>query len=223
VRAREWAEGLGRPVRLWMSDKQDAFVKTIAKEFPGVPHRYCGNHFLRDLAKPMLELDSHATVKMPGRICGLRGIEREVLTLRAAHDANQYEEQRLSPMLLMEANGLGVVLDYCAAVRGIINDSQGGPLRPAALRMSEALGEVQQSLRRRIRFKKGGDAEPLLERLIDCIDKGKSLVVETQKQTSSICTAFSLSCCKRKVNRMLQPSSIGARRRHCPETRDDAA
>jgi len=50
VRARKWAEELGCPVRLWMPDKQDAFVKTIAKEFPDTPHRYCGNHFLRDVA-----------------------------------------------------------------------------------------------------------------------------------------------------------------------------
>jgi len=156
VRAREWAESLGRPVRLWMSDKQDAFVKTIAQEFPDVPHRYCGNHFLRDLAKPMLELDSHAKVKMRGKIRGLRGIEREVLQLRAAHDAAKDEDQGMSPMLLLEANGMGVVLDYCAAVRGIINDSQGGPLRPPGLRMSEALGEVQQSLRCNVRLKKGG-------------------------------------------------------------------
>jgi hypothetical protein len=156
VRAREWAERLGRPVRLWMSDKQDAFVKTIAKEFFGVPHRYCGNHFLRDLAKPMLELDSHAKVKMRGKIRGLRGIEREVLSLRAAHDAAQDEQQGMSSLLWLEENGMGVVLDYCAAVRGIINDSQGGPLRPPGLRMSEALGEVQQSLRRNVRRKKGG-------------------------------------------------------------------
>lgn len=154
VRAREWAERLDRPVRLWMSDKQDAFVKTIAKEFSGVPHRYCGNHFLRDLAKPMLELDSHAKVKMRGKIRGLRGIERAVLKSRAAHVADADEQQECAPMLLLEANGLGVVLDYCAAVRGIINDSQGGPLRPPGLRMSEALAEVQQSLRRNVRLKK---------------------------------------------------------------------
>jgi hypothetical protein len=156
VRAREWAESLGVSVRLWMSDKQDAFVKTIAKEFAGVPHRYCGNHFLRDLAKPMLELDSHAKVKMRGKIRGLRGIEREVLKLRTTHETDQDECQGLSPMLLLEANGLGVVLDYCVAVRGILNDSQGGPLRPPGLRMSEALGDVRQSLRRNLRLKKGG-------------------------------------------------------------------
>src|SRR5205823_9651527 len=44
VRAREWAERLGKPVRLWLSDRQDAFVTGIASEFSGVPHRYCDNH-----------------------------------------------------------------------------------------------------------------------------------------------------------------------------------
>ena len=53
-------------------------------------------------------------------------------------------------------HGLDVVLDYCAAVRGIINSSQGGPLRPPGLRMSEALGEVRKSLKRNLRLKKGG-------------------------------------------------------------------
>ena len=64
VRAREFAGRLGRPVRLWVSDKQDGFVKGIAVEFPGIPHRYCVNHFLRDLARPMLEADTHAKVRM---------------------------------------------------------------------------------------------------------------------------------------------------------------
>src|SRR5213595_16871 len=33
VQARHWVKRLDLPVRLWMSDKQDAFVKTIAQEF----------------------------------------------------------------------------------------------------------------------------------------------------------------------------------------------
>jgi hypothetical protein len=157
VRARDWAKRLGRPVRVWMSDKQEAFVTTIAEEFAGVPHRYCGNHFLRDLARPMLELDSHAKVQMRSKIRGLRGIEREVLKLRAAERVEQDREQERWPGLrVSETNGLAVVLDYCAAVRGILNDSQGGPLRPPGVRMSEALDDVQQSLRRNVRRKKGG-------------------------------------------------------------------
>jgi len=157
VKARDWAKRLERPVRLWMSDKQDAFVTTIAEEFPGKPHRYCGNHFLRDLAKPMLELDSHAKVQMRSKIRGLRAIERAVLQLGAAERAEQdHEQERLPPLLVSETNGLEVVLDDCAAVRGILNDSQGGPLRPPGVRMSQALGEVEQSLQRNVRLKKGG-------------------------------------------------------------------
>jgi hypothetical protein len=156
VQAKEWAERLGCRIRLWMSDKQDAFVKTIASVCPGVPHRYCSNHFLRDLAKPVLELDSHAKVQMRRKIRGLRAIEREVLKERAAVRAGQDQDQK-RPATRTETvtNGTEVVLDYCAAVRGIINDGQGGPLRPPGLRMSEALGEVRQSLKRNLRLKKG--------------------------------------------------------------------
>jgi len=157
VQAKEWAERLGCRIRLWMSDKQDAFVKTIASVCPGVPHRYCGNHFLRDLAKPVLELDSHAKVQMRGKIRGLRGIEREVLQERAAAQVGRGgRAKRSASTAKLATNGMDVVLDYCAAVRGIINDSQGGPLRPPGLRMSEALGEVRQSLGRNLRLKKGG-------------------------------------------------------------------
>ena len=52
-----------------------------------------------------------------------------------------------------------VVLDYCVAVRGILNDNHGGPLHPPGLRMSDALGEVRQSLDRNFEAKKGGAAK----------------------------------------------------------------
>src|SRR3989442_10565263 len=79
VVARQWAERLDKPVRGWMSDKQDAFVTAIASEFPGTPHRYCQNHFLRDVAKPVLEIDRQTKVKMRRKVRGLRTIERRVL------------------------------------------------------------------------------------------------------------------------------------------------
>jgi hypothetical protein len=79
AQARVWAERLGKPVRLWISEKQEAFVRGIAVEFPEVPHRYCTHHFLRDVAQPVLEADSHAKVKMRRTIRGWRAIERAVL------------------------------------------------------------------------------------------------------------------------------------------------
>src|SRR3989449_7230255 len=92
AQARAWAERLGKPVRLWMSDKQEAFVRGIAAEFPGVPHRYCTNHFLRDVAKPILEADSHAKVQMRKKVRGLRKIEQAVLQRQSVETSTNRAE-----------------------------------------------------------------------------------------------------------------------------------
>jgi hypothetical protein len=160
AQARDWADRLGKPVRLWISDKQEAFVRGIAAEFPGVPHRYCANHFLRDVAKPVLDADSRAKVQMRRKVRGLRTIEREVFAAqrgakRATLAETQSEAVRSNPAPADETTQ-EVELNYCAAVRGILNDDQGGPLHPPGLRMAEALADVHGSLQRNLEAKKGG-------------------------------------------------------------------
>jgi prefoldin subunit 5 len=206
VRAKEMAAQLGKPIRLWMSDKQDAFVKGIAAEFSGVPHLYCGNHFLRDLAKPTLAGDSHAKVRMRKKVRGLRAIEREVIQQQkqptAGPNAEQEQDEDIvddtgaAPVLVpapavgravevaeraVEGSS-GVVLDYCAAVRGILNDDQGGALHPPGLRMAEALTEVRESLQRNLDVNKPGVEHGQLERLAGCIDKGLEAVKAEQQE-----------------------------------------
>src|SRR4051794_24591929 len=165
-KAKQWAESLGTPVGLWMSDKQDAFVKGIAAEFPDVPHRYCDNHFLRDVAKPVLEADSHAKLRMRKKVRGLRTIEQAVLKRPKAETgegrAPGAAEATVTattaavdlPAAVVDPAG-SVVLDYCAAVRGILNDDQGGPLHPPGVRMAEALHEIQGSIQRNLDEEKG--------------------------------------------------------------------
>ena len=167
AQAKEWATVLDKPVALWLSDRQDAFVSGIAAEFSGVPHRYCQNHFLRDLAKPVLEVDSHAKVQMRKKVRGLRKIEQAVLKrsgVEAPGTASADDAGATTPVTAgptdpppPPADPAGaVVLDYCAAVRGIVNDDQGGPLQPPGLRMAAALDEVRQSIQRNLDEKKGG-------------------------------------------------------------------
>jgi hypothetical protein len=179
-----------RAKRVWfaqplMSDKQDAFVHGVENVFPGVPHRYCANHFLRDAAKPVLEADSHAKVQMRRKVRGLREIERRVLTQQgaasaastptpggelattgapSAHKADNKATPAdtatiPTPHAVCESGQ--VVLDYCAAVRGILNDDQGGPLYPPGVRMAEALLEVKQSIERALDAEKG---DPVIAR-----------------------------------------------------------
>lgn len=210
IQAQAWATQLGLPVHLWLSDKQDAFVTGIAAEFPGVPHRYCVNHFLRDLAKPMLDADSHAKVKMRSKVRGLRAIEREVLQLRrpiataapavapaattptgespavvpaattpVSHVPAHQVTKDIPAAPAPPADASEVVLAYCSAVRGILNDDQGGPLQPPGLRMAEALGDVRASLQRNLDANRGGRAHTQLQRLAACIDRG---VAEVQAE-----------------------------------------
>src|SRR3954453_20942815 len=165
TKAKQWAESLGTPVGLWMSDKQEAFITAIATEFPDVPHRYCDNHFLRDLARPVLEADSHAKVQMRKKVRGLRTVEQAVLqrqeteqpkedlTPEAPEASDTATAADPSPAVVDPTGA--VVLDYCAAVRGILNDDQGGPPHPPGLRMAGALTEVQESLRRNLGARKG--------------------------------------------------------------------
>jgi hypothetical protein len=164
--AKEWAEALGKPVVLWLSDRQDAFVTGIAAEFPGVPHRYCENHFLRDVAKPVLEADSHTKVQMRRKVRGLRKIEQSLLKQQGVEASENAAEDDAKTTMTVPVEPVGqsvpeadsacaVVLDYCAAVRGILNDDQGGPLHPPGLRMAEALNEVRESIQRNLDEKKG--------------------------------------------------------------------
>jgi hypothetical protein len=192
AQAKEWAELLDKPVALWLSDKQDAFVTGIEAEFPDTPHRYCDNHFLRDVAKPVLEADSHAKVQMRRKVRGLRAIEQAVLKRQKAEtmeDLGPNDPEATVRVIAGPASmpspavdsACAVVLEYCTAVRGILNDDQGGPLHPPGLRMAEALHEIRESIQRNLDEKQGGIAEEQLGRLAKCIQSGLDEVGEQQE------------------------------------------
>ena len=196
VRAKEMAHQSGKPIRSWMSDEQDAFVEGIAAESSGVPHPYCGNHFLRDPAKPTLASDSHAKVQMREKVRGSRAIEREVIQQQEPATSSLEAEQEQDKGAVADTGAVpgraadradevvetatdgtgGVVLDHCAAVRGILNDDQGGALHPPGVRMAEASTEVRESLQRNPSVHEPGAGHGRLERLAGCIDRGLEAV-----------------------------------------------
>ena len=210
--ARAWAESLGKPVVLWLSDRQDAFVTGIAAEFPDVPHRYCDNHFLRDVAKPVLEADSHSKVAMRKKVRGLRKIEQAVLKRQGVAESERpapVDREATPPVNVgpMETPSCGadadpagaVVLAYCAAARGILNDDQGGPLHPPGLRMAEALGEVRASIQRNVDEQKGGSQNS------NSADLPAALIVDSKKCETNTQRSESTSRTSRKSP---QPSNL---------------
>jgi hypothetical protein len=157
-RAKIQCEKLGLTVRSWMTDKQAAFLSGIKKEFPGVIHRYCQNHFTRDLAKPMSEIDSRSKVQMRKKVRGLRTLEKEVLQLQRNKVVSQVEAS--------------VILDYCTIVKGVLNDNKGRPLNPSGLRMYEGLQEIYDSLAQNLLQEGEARIDAHLEKLQACIENG---------------------------------------------------
>jgi len=196
VEAKAMAKRLGKPVRAWMSDKQDAFVTGIAEVFPGTPHRLCRNHFQRDLAEPVLEADSHAKVQMRKKVRGLRTIEKEILAREEKTGKNEVPSQ-----------GDKVVLGYCASVRGILNKNQGGPLDPPGLQMAEGLKDVRESIQRNIDLQAGGEPERNLKRLAGFIDRGLSEVSDVVEKIVDYVVDL------KAVDRTLDPDTGTSKRR----------
>lgn len=184
VRARDLAAALGKPVLGWITDKQAAFVSGIAKVFPNVPHRYCKLHFVRALAADVLADDRHVKVQMRKKVRGLSAIERAVRAEQAAHAAAEASAPVSPPVAVAPTAVLDVrtttgseaaatltaavpgevVLDYCAAVRGLLSDDQGSATDPPGLRMAQALDDVNASLARCLEAKKGGLTTPTSRR-----------------------------------------------------------
>lgn len=192
-RAKAQCEKLGLTVRSWMTDKQSAFLSGIKKEFPNTIHRYCQNHFIRDLAKPMSEIDSKSKVQMRKKVRGLRTLEKEVLQLQREKVISEEESS--------------IVLDYCTIVKGVLNDNKGGPLNPSGLRMYEGLQEIYDSLEQNLMKEGEARIDAHLEKLQACIEQGMHIYEETKNKIQGLLEVVT------QVDRLLSPNEGSSEKR----------
>lgn len=120
----------------------------------------------------------------------MRSIEREILTQEHSED----EKKTINPTE-------EVVLDYCSAIRGILNSNQGSPVYPAGLRMVDSLKQVRESLQVNINLKRATASHTLIERLAKCIDKGFETVKESLEEIHQRVQAI------RAVDKSLDPKT----------------
>ncbi|MBA7713166.1 hypothetical protein ES703_122166 [subsurface metagenome] len=73
-------------------------------------------------------------------------------------------------------------MDYCSAIRGILNSSQGGPLYPVGLRMVDALKKVRGSLQVNMDLGRDTLSHALVSRLANCIDRGFKVTADGFRQ-----------------------------------------
>ena len=125
---REVADALPVPIRGVISDGQASIRNAVRTALPGVPHRLCQFHYLREAARPVFEADRHAKALLKKEVRGVRPIERAV---EGRGDA--------------EATA---IRGYCLAVRSALTDDGRPPLCAPGLRLHQRLSAIQGSIGR---------------------------------------------------------------------------
>lgn len=128
---------LGFPVIGLVSDGQQSIRLAMSGLWPDAPYQYCQYHYLKDIAKPVVDADRKLKTGIKKTLRGIREIEKQV-------------EKETSP----EAE---IAKDYLAAVRSVLLEDGNPPLDLPGVRIYESAQAIQQSLERSL-SKKGASA-----------------------------------------------------------------
>jgi hypothetical protein len=75
-RVRDLAASVSIPIVGVVSDKERSLVPAIGKVFPGIPHQYCQEHYLSNLARPLADDDRQLAEGVQEVVYALRKIDR---------------------------------------------------------------------------------------------------------------------------------------------------
>lgn len=126
---------LGLPVLGIISEAQESELLAVAQLWPEVPHQLCQFHALREAGRPAYEADREMKTAMR-KLMGRKIRDFRGRVEKAAQQAGKAEAEQLA-----------VLGDYAAAVPAALNLDGKQPFDYAGIAASEALNEVQSSLK----------------------------------------------------------------------------
>ncbi|BCG60546.1 hypothetical protein PUR_39710 [Paenibacillus sp. URB8-2] len=130
----EPVEQLGFPVIGLLSDGQHSIRLAMSGMWPEVPYQYCQYHYLKDIAKPVMELDRKLKTGIKKNLRGIRQLEKQVQP--------------------DDSEDAAIAKDYLAAVRSVLLEDGNPPLDLPGIRVYEEAQAIRNSLQRSA--KKGG-------------------------------------------------------------------
>lgn len=111
-----------------VSDGQQSIRIAMESLLPDVPYQYCQYHYLKDIAKPVVDLDRKLKTGIKKSLRGIREVEKKIENDESA-----------------EAE---VAKDYIAAVRSVLLEDGNPPLDLPGIRIYENAQAIQASLKR---------------------------------------------------------------------------
>jgi hypothetical protein len=120
--------GLGFPIIGIVTDGQQSIRMAMESLLPDVPYQYCQYHYLKDIAKPVADLDRKLKTGIKKSLRGIREIEKKI-----ENDSSAEAE---------------AAKDYIAAVRSLLLEDGNPPLDLPGIRIYENAQAIQASLQR---------------------------------------------------------------------------
>ncbi|WP_431090529.1 hypothetical protein [Paenibacillus sp. 8b26] len=113
---------------------------------PDVPYQYCQYHYLKDIAKPIVDADRKLKMELKKSMRGIRDIERKIEQVESKALVTEKTEQSESqPAEMTEAQ---IAKGYVAAVRALLLEDGDPPLELPGLIIYERAQAIQASLQR---------------------------------------------------------------------------
>ena len=145
---------MGYPIVGIVSDGQVSIRQAFESLLPDVPYQYCQYHYLKDIAKPVVDADRKLKMELKKSMRGLRDVERKIEQAEKkateAAQANADESPDSSSVVagatvLAEAQ---VAKGYMAAVRALLLEDGEPPLELPGMLIYERAQAIQASLER---------------------------------------------------------------------------
>jgi hypothetical protein len=141
---REFANRLGVPLAGVVSDGESSVRKAVKKVWPRVRHQLCQIHFVKRLAKELIDDDRNLRKELRKPFRSLREVERTISkSVKAGVGTTRAQAD--------------VLLDVCLVIRSILRDDGKPPFQPPGLKLFERLTELRAKIGE-MRREKGGPA-----------------------------------------------------------------
>jgi hypothetical protein len=117
----------GFPILGFVSDGQQSIRLAFEKLSPDTPYQYCQFHYLKDIAKPVVDNDRKLKTNIKKKLRGIREIEK-----KSAKDVSNLESE--------------TALAYTAAIRSVLLEDGCPPLELPGIKVFDQTKKIQKSL-----------------------------------------------------------------------------
>ncbi len=145
---------MGYPIVGIVSDGQVSIRKAFESLLPDVPYQYCQYHYLKDIAKPIVDADRKLKMELKKSMRGLRDVERKIEQAEKketeAAKANDHGTPDCSGAAAEQTapSEAQVAKGYVAAVRALLLEDGEPPLELPGMLIYERAQAIQASLAR---------------------------------------------------------------------------